>query len=300
MISFISKIFGSKNKKYTSLVINDRYLEVAQLSGSVNQPTLISINRVALEDGIIKGGEIRQESVFQEILQKLFEEAMPNPIKQENLYINIPFEQIYPFVKSFSKHSSEELIQSGLDEFLKNKVPFNFNDLDRDYERKEDDKRIYSSVVAYPKRSRKIIKEVCNELGFKKLHFFTEPFAQMSISEFNQESNFALFSWLNEKSYLSVFYHGLLYDSYLLNSDDLMSEFKKEVQNFDDEFGEFINSIYFVGFPKLKYGDLKKEFDVDGLQITFLRDINLPISDIIPIEKYSFSLIGLVIKSFEL
>ena len=304
-MSFISKIFGSKNKKHASLVINDAYLEVVQLAGGRNNPELIGINRIKLEDGVVVGGEIRQESAFQDALQQLFKEALPNSIQPENLCINIPFEQIYSFVKSFSKHTSEDLMLSEIEGLLKNEAPFNLDELERDYQKKVVENKVYYGVTAYPKRWKKITKEACNELGFNTLHFFTEPEAQLSLANTVPEGDFVLFSWLNGKPYLSVFYHGLLYDSYFMKDFDksvevLIKELKKESQNFENKFSEPIKLVYFAGFPQSMRSDLKSLFDSEELLVTYLCEAETFLSSIIPVEEYSTSLVGLAMKAFEL
>ena len=286
------------------MVINDAYLEAVQFTQSDGRFELVGLNRISLEKGVIERGAIKHETAFQQSVQTLFSEAVPQPIKAKHLYINIPFSQVYPFIKTFPHHSKEEYRKSGLMELVEGEVPFNLDELEVDYDQKENTKEFVYQVCAYSKTWCRAIHEACSEMGFEEFHFIPEPVAQMVLSDESETDHYALFSWQEGSTTLSLFYNGLLYDTFVLKTvlekdsqeaNGLLSESQKVFENFEMNMKESVGHCYFAGFPSTTKKVLKDTFE-DHYPTTYLKESEHTLSSIIPVDNYSTTLVGLALN----
>ncbi len=301
-MSFLKKIFGPKQSNPTSLIIHDHFLEVAQIEvvGS-GAPRLLGIHRIELDGGIVQRGEIVRESEFQAALQNLFTGAMPSVIQPDHLFINIPFEQLYSFIKVFPSHTSADHMKIGIKEVVQNQSPFEFGDVEVDYSKRTNKKSVYCGALAYPKRWKHLVTEACSELGFKDLHFVAEPIAQTSYLGPERATNFALISWQETEIVLSLILGGLLYDSYLLrerfeeNNDGafIFDAIVQSEKNLKETFKATIDHLIFANFPQHFRKNIQTLAEKTGKKLVYLKEGDSPVASLIDMEQYSTSLVGL-------
>jgi len=306
-MSFLKKIFGFE-KEHACLAINDAYLEGLQFKQNGDKTELIGINKVTLEEGVVEHGFIKNESKFQIAVANLFSDAQPQPIKAKHLYINIPFEQIYPFVQTFSTHSKEEHMQNSLMSLVESQAPFRVDELMVDFDKKVSSKRISYCALAYPKNWKRAVHEACTEIGFEEFHFIPESAAQLSLAQSIGTDHYALLSWQEGRVFLSLFFDNLLFDSFALKSSfnqkqkdpaPLIDECKKAFEDFEDNFKETIQQYYFASFPDFLRKPLKNTAENEKWNAVFLKESENNISEIISAEDYSTTLVGLALKLLE-
>ena len=100
----------------------------------------------------------------------------------------------------------------------------------------------------YPKRWKNLIRDACGEMGFKDVHFVPEPLAQINLAETLPEGHFVLFSWQEGGMFLSLFYHGLLYDSFAMKASSdapeaILKEFRDAQNNFENSLNQKIYGV---------------------------------------------------------
>ncbi len=302
--SFLKSLFGSE-KEHACLVINDAYLEGLQFKQNGGKIELVGINKVALEEGVVEHGAIKNESGFQSAVSQLFSDAQPQPIKAKHLYINIPFEQIYPFVQTFSTHSKEEHMKNSLMSLVESQAPFQEDELMVDFDKTESSKRISYCALVYPKNWKRTVHESCTEMGFEELHFIPESVAQLSLAQPIETDHYALLSWQDGRIFFSLFFDSLLFDSFALksafdqNHKDpalLVDECKKAIEDFEDSFKKSIQQYYFASFPSSLRAPLQKVADNENWNDVFLKETENQISQIIPEENYSTTLVGMAFR----
>lgn len=302
----IKKLLGLKSDRHASFVLHDQYLEVAELYKKDEMIELKGLNRIALEEGIVEGGEIKSESRFQDSLEKLLLEAAPESIQTKKLYVSIPYLQIYPFVKTFPKHSKEKNMMRGMEQMIQSEAPFPLEDLQIEYSKNEGKKSINYGAVAYPKIWQKMVLEAFREVGISDLHFFPEPLAQLGLSRGYIKGNFVLFSWDSERVHLSVFYDDLLYDSFEMkthcteanpNIDALMSEYSEAKKHFEDKFKASIQEYYLVGFPQNVQSGLSNRLSKEKFEYCTLASEDTDLKDVIRDAGYSPTLYGAAMRA---
>jgi len=300
-MSFLKNIFGPKKTNPTSLVLHDQFLEVAQFEVESAGPKLSGLNRINLDGGIIQRGEIVRESEFQAALQNLFPGAAPNPIRPNHLFVNIPFEQLYSFIRLYPTHTSEDHMKIGVLEMVRNQAPFEFQDVEVDYFRQISKRSIYCGALVYPKQWRHLVAEACTEIGFSDLHFVAEPVAQTSFLKPEFAEHFALISWQEGAIVLSLFVGGLLYDSYVLRekfetgSDGqfIFSAVETGEQNLKNMFKVELSHLVFSSFPQNVREVIQSLAEKTGKQILYLRQEDSVVTSFINVEQYSTTLVGL-------
>lgn len=296
-----SKLFGGGKKDHAALAIHDGFLEALYVRQKGKEKELVGVNHVDLEPGIIEKGAIKNESKFQEALETLLMEAEPNPIQLKKLFINIPFEQVYPFVKVFSKHAKEDHMKESMEDLVRTHAPFSLEELEVDYKKQSGDKIVYGAL-ACAKAWRGMVKEACSELGFSDLHFYPEPLAHLGLSKLFISGNFSLLSWHNGQVFASLFYDNLLYDTFPLKADaedpkTLVDDYQKSNQDFKENFNSEIQDIYLSGFPSDLRKKLMSALSKEGLNPTFLSENDTHVADLVPMDKYSPALVGLAMRS---
>lgn len=297
------KLLGGK-KNSAALVIHDDRLEVLQVKGGSGKRELVSVNKEMLEPGIVERGNILNESLFQEALQNLFKNAEPKPVKTKSLYINIPFEQIYPFVKVFSKHSKEEYMQKAILDVIHEQAPFTSDELVCEFkQKKEEGGKINFSATAYTKNWKSTVREACKEIGIDELHFHSEPIAQLGLSKLYIAGCFAMLSWHHGSIYVSLFYDDLLYDCFLLadadaaeNPEKINEELKKAFDEFKQEFGKLLKELYMVRISPALKSAIKRALKSDKVEVAALEENDTHIASLISPNEYSASLIGLAMR----
>ncbi len=302
-MSFLKKLFGS-SKEHACLAIHDDLLEAFQFRPSGDSFELAGANRLPLEKGIVEEGVVKRETAFRQIVRMLFSQAEPHPIRAKHLYVNIPFSQTYPFIETFSLHSKKEHREKGLREFVEAHAPFALGRLTVDTYEKETPKGFICQACAYPKLWAHAVHKACSEMDFGKLHFISEPAAQTALADIPELSHYALFSRQDGMVFLSLFYYGLLYDTFPMETvlekggkgaDGLLAESKKEFDSFKKNLEASIDHCYFAGLPSAAEKSLKAGFEAI-CPITFLEEADHSLSSILPEEDYSTTLIGLALN----
>lgn len=301
MSSLLSKIFGSGKKHIASLCINDDCVQIAQISGDLKTPHLLGLNKIVLSKGIVENGEIKLHSEMQNILSELFSCATPQPLSPGKLYIGIPFEQLYPFIRVFPK-GAKDRIKSDMDEAVSSEIPFPLEEVDIIYNTKTEGGKMISSAIAVPKNWEFGIKHVLTESGYIDLEFIPEPNAQLSLSGVSDSGNTILFSFADSRIFVSVFYYGLLYDSYLYKkeggAESLFTEYQNINKDFKNCFGTNIENVCFADYPDEITNEIKKTFSKEKVNIVFIRPENKFFSDLLD-SGYSASLAGIVLMALE-
>lgn len=303
-----SKFFGLKKREHSSLLVHDDRLEIAQFRNEGEAPELLGLNRIELKPGVLERGMILKESDFQVALQKLISGAQPSPIESHHLYINVPFLQLHPFMKSFSKHAKEEYMQSALQDLVKSKSPIPLEELELEYALSTHANRINYGAIAYPKKWVNAVREACTEIGIHDLHFFPEPLAQLGLSQAYIRGNFALFSWQAGQVYLSLFHDDLLYDCFPFKTQlaadgstdsKLMQEYQKASRHFEDLFKKPIQSFYLVGFPPEVRSRLSALLNEKKFEFCILQKEDTPLKDAILQQGYSATLYGIAMRALK-
>jgi hypothetical protein len=302
MSSLLSKIFGSRKKNIALLYLNDSRAEAAQVSGDLKMPNLLGLNKIGFSKGMVENGEVKTHSQVQNILKDLFAGAEPQPISTGKMYVAIPFDQLYPFIRVFSKSVDEGRLKSDMDEALFSEIPFPREEVDVIGDTKIEGAKLIASAVAVPKNWKSGIKHILAESGFIDLEFIPEPYAQISLSGISDPGNTILFSFVGSRIYVSVFYAGFLYDSYLCKNGEsagaLLTEYQNVNKDFKNSFSKNIENICFADAPNKIAGQIQKIFSKEEANIIFIRPENRFFADFLD-SGYSTSLAGLANKVFE-
>ena len=254
-MSFISKIFGQKNKGAV-LAIHKNYIEAAQADIINKNCRIQGFNKAE----IVSCDEHFRQDEAMEIMRTLFTEASPNPIATDRLIISIPSKCVFPFLKIFPSHSNDEYIKSSLMQFIQDEAPFNPDELIVDFEQISAGQNKIFGATAYPKEWHNKIINVIDDLGIKNADFIPEPLLLYPLTGLDKESC-AIFYFDSDILNISFFYKGILFDSFEVISktqEDIKSEFEREKENFKSVLGEDIDKIYSFDLPSGLNADMQK------------------------------------------
>jgi hypothetical protein len=302
MTSFISKIFGSKKRNLSVLAIHDDCLEAMFLTREKNGFKLEGANSIFLGKDVMENGDIKSSSLLHEAIEKLLAESKPEPINTESALVNIPFQRLFSFVKVFPAHLGEEDMKADLACIIDKQAPFEANELIINFYKNTDGVKVAYGAIAYPKNWANTIRGACSETGIKNVDFMPEPMIQSEFAGLGK-GNYALFSMDKEKIYLSLFYKGILYDSFALESDTkdaeaIFGEFIKESDRFYLEFNEKIESINSIGATAAVNEPLMKIFEQNNYKYNIF-DKNKLLPDFLMSKDFSTTLVGLAMKAIE-
>lgn len=272
-MSFFKKIFGSSDWR-TCLVIQDAYVECAQVDGT----KVVASNRVDLEKGVVENGDIKNTNLFQQALESLFSDIDSST----PLFVSIPSEQVYSFLKVFPSHIKEDYCESGLMEVVQAEAPFPTDELVLDTDRVLAGNQLVCGAVASLKIWRRAVEDVCRSIGFEIEAFVPEPLALAQLVPAEKPLSFALLSGAEGCLTLSLFFGGLLYDSFSTDSGaDLIKEAQQAFKNFQQHFKEPVHSLYAADVSS----DLQKSFEVafPDYSIDTLQLAEKSLSDLSPI-----------------
>lgn len=303
MFSFLSKLFSGKPSHHTCVVVHDDVLEVARFSGNFNNPHLESIGRFNLSPGIVRNGQILRESDFHNAVKSLFNSNPSSFTYPGRLIVNIPFQQVYAFAKSFSAHSSDDHIKSTFFEIIQNELPFEIQEMEIDYTRRLMKGSLYCGAVAYSKTWKHILYSAFADYGFSDSLFVAEPVALSQLKPIGDESDTLMLKRQPDSLALSLFLKGLLYDSFVvkgalvdgkINEKALLNEVQTEIKAFNSLFNWHPEQMYLLGFSSEERDLLESSEFIRVAEPHFLNGSDSPLSRLIDPSVYSLCLIGLV------
>ena len=300
MTSFLSKIFGPKNKHTALLYFTDDRAEAAEISLDSKSPCVLALNKTDIPKGVVEDGDVKMRSQLRNILNNLFLGARPRAISAKKIYVSIPFKQIYSFVRVFPRGADKDRVKADMDEAVLSEIPFSKEEVDIIFNTRQQEGDLVASAVVIPNDWEFSIKRSLQELGFETIEFIPEPLAHISLYEARETENIVLFSFQDSKIFLSVFYAGVLYDSYLCkqtsNTNDLFAEFRSAKQNFKNNFNKNIHSICFAGAPDDFAREIEEDFAKYDEKVVFIAPRNKFFTELQD-GGYSLSLSGMAKKS---
>jgi type IV pilus assembly protein PilM len=172
------------------LDIADNSIEVIKINKKQKDFAVTKFNRIVLKSGIVQRGRIKNEVKLKEALQKLFKEAKPNPIKDQEIIFALPESQVYTYIFTLDSHNKKDR-ESLIQENIKETIPLYFKDIFFTYQiLKESKKGVEILLIA---ASIKVILEW--QRFFKKFNFKVDFFDVETL---------ALFKGLNLEKELPV------------------------------------------------------------------------------------------------
>ena len=290
------------NKQNALLVVHDDAIEVLQFERKDNHLKLLGHNELALNEGVVKEGQILNMEIFKQVLVNLFAQAKPNPIKVNKLYLNIPFQLLYTFVEDFAHKQHEEAMRLSVMNTIKGHFPISVDNLVLDFAFAEKNHKISAGVFASPKKWRDRLRRACKEIGVSELEFVPEPLCHSALLGEQSDADLAIFSLYKNQVYLTLFRNGLIYDSYLashLEADtsstclDCHSEFRKAQKDFEVRFGVTLKNLYFLGFDKSLEKNIRENFDSKNESLNFPEVQKNSLSEFVPPDPTKITLFGL-------
>ena len=98
-----------KKSSAVGLDIADRSIEIVELeAGSAGEYTVASAGRVALPEGIVARGRIKNSKRLSDALAAVFSQARPKPIENKTVVFGIPESQLYVQVFDLPLHKKED------------------------------------------------------------------------------------------------------------------------------------------------------------------------------------------------
>ena len=278
-------------------------LRLLQFKKKVTGFELMGFNEVFLEPDLVHQGKIADMGAFKTSLHELFEESQPYPVKAGNLYVNIPDNLVYSFVKDFPHHAVHRSICPLMMDSARKHLPVPFEDLHPEFASVTTDHKVSYALYASPKKWRERLSKACKEFGVKSIEFIPESVASVTLAEYEQGEDFALFSGYRGGISLSLFHNGLLYDSYYFGdfenelpadcSADCMSEFERAQADFEETFGRDFDRLIFIGFESAHEKKIGKLFEKRGYDLNFIGSEHSDLNALIPYEKGRTVLFGL-------
>lgn len=123
----------SNNFESFGLDIGDRSLKAAQVKKIGNTPTLVSYGSVALPDGVLLNGEIKQSDNLANIIRQLLQNIQGKKINTAYVHACLP--EVHSFIKLLSINGNDEKeLPAGIREELPNHIPVPVDDLYLDWE----------------------------------------------------------------------------------------------------------------------------------------------------------------------
>jgi hypothetical protein len=213
--SFLKSLGLGASNNPVMLVVHNTFIMAAQVSIENGSPKLIGFNQVEIESGIIREGKIYDPAVFQELVTKLFKEAQPNAIKTKTALVNIPFELTYPFLKNYSSKTTKEIAKDSMYDYVEKNSPILLKDLSI-HEKTYSNAHFTYGVIGVPKAWEDRMSKILKNVGIKECEFIPEPYLRTSLIKKDLADNFTLFSFHENRVYVSLFHNKVLYDSYFL------------------------------------------------------------------------------------
>ncbi|MBN2087197.1 hypothetical protein JW758_02515 [Candidatus Peregrinibacteria bacterium] len=300
--SFLKLLGLDANKTSSFLIINNNFLIAVQLGNKKGKFVVSGYNEIELDGSVMKEGAIWDTNSFQEVLIKLFKEAKPNSIKTDTIYINIPFEVIYPFLKDFSGNTTEEIAERSIDDIINNNSPIPLSDLS--LHTKFHKNHIFTyGVIAVPKHWENQLLEVCKNVGIKNCKFIPEPYIRTTFKTDDDVNDFTLFSFHKDRVFVSIFHNKILYDSYFLmlsllegkpNCPVCFKEFLTGKDDLKNKFSIDIKDVYFIGFPREFHNHIGAFLDSQDLNCNFIDETQSTFNKLFKTELNRATLIGLL------
>lgn len=308
MFSFLKKIFGTNDKKQAFLIVDDEFLEMVVLLPKNKSSKVDCIKKAPLPKGVVERGNIISESAFQKVFNDLCI-SQNDTSEIGHLTVLIPFEQIYPFAKQYSLHVADEVMKFDLIESMEAELPFEMDDLVVKYElKKSTEHQIYSAAV-YSSSWNGRLQEACNELGFYEIEFVSKASFENNVIKKNfaseNKGQHAMFSFSNERLFLSFFHDNILCDSFELNVDlndddkekmaiGIAKEYEAASQQFLQNFKHKIEQVYWVNAPDDIYSLWLEKAGALSLNSVVVdqQKINLPSE--MTVDEYSTAILGCI------
>lgn len=284
------------------LIFHDHHLTLLQVELDDKGYELIGFNEVELEPGIVQDGKIMSMGQFKDVLVDLFAQAQPHSIKTSELWVNIPFHLLYTFVEDFLHKTKKDSLQKAMLKKVREHSPVPTNELLLSYCSSEKGHKTIFAAYASPKKWQDRLLKACKEVGINTIEYVPEPAAHMALLNEGDEGNFALFSFHEGQIFLSLFYQGLIYDSYFLSNlggsldEDCtlcFAEFTKAQEDFLNHFNEEIENLYFVGFKKDHQENIQVYFKEKKIPLIFLNGKSSGLNALMPHESHRASLFGM-------
>jgi hypothetical protein len=308
-MSFLDFFKGKKsNGDRASLVINDQFLEVLQLRKSGGQMHLMSFNRAVLPAGVVENGMIVNESAFQKALLQLAESAKPQPLSTQKMTVAVPFGQLFSFIKKGNSRSDAEASKKLLTEEIRKESPVSPEEMSLQFYSDSQGHKFTYGAIAWLRSWESAVREALGEIGVQSIEFIPEPLAQWAIAESPSAGNFALGSWQDDKLFLSLFYHNLLYDSFLLECrgktlneglEAYFDQFSEEAKAYLEVWSTPLQTFYLINAPEAARPVIDAMAKKEGLSHSYLDEYKTSLAGQLEAQKYSATLMGLALLAFK-
>ena len=309
-MSFLSKIFGSSTPSSSVfLVFYDDFVQVAHVDFQTKEPRLIAFNELPFSDDIFRKGEILDISGFQKLINKLFSEAQPSAVKTREVFVNISFNMLFPFVMDFSKKLSQKEISARMMEYITDHSPVNPQDVSFYFSSKKTRSTLTSGALAIPLRWEDRFKKAFHKIGVPLVHFIPESYALSSLLSKRPEVDFIFISYYDQSIFCSVFHNTLLYDTFILSSpvsdpekidcESCFSDLKTAQANFYSAFQKDINHFYFVNFGEFFIQKISEFLENTDIKPVFLTPADYDFPDIFRTASDTTLLKGMIKKTLE-
>lgn len=178
------------NTKSIGVDISDRTIEIVEIEKTGKTTRLVSKNRRNIEAGIVENGRIKKPERLKEVLDKLFKEAKPAPIKKREIIFGLPAGQVY-FFDFEIKNQGKKTLEAKITQEAEKRIPIEKENLTLFYktlDNKENDKKESFLNILIIATDKNVLKEW--HLFFKDM--------EINVDFFDTESS-AIFRGLFEK-----------------------------------------------------------------------------------------------------
>lgn len=171
----------AKLNNFIALDISDNSLEIMECQRDFwGRYVIKSINRLALDKGVIVDGDIKNANALVKSLKKLLQSAKPSPISSSNCLLSIPENKVFTHIF----HVPLELKNDDIEDFLLNQsegiIPFNRETIISDYNIVETSDR--EKTILYVAAPRKLIDDVLAVLKKVKLNVLLIELESLSVA----------------------------------------------------------------------------------------------------------------------